>query len=259
MTNAIDDRAVIDPSARIAKNVTIGPFAIIGANVEIGEGTWVGPSAFIKGRTKIGRNNKIYQFASIGEDPQDKKYGGEDTALEIGDNNVFREFCTINRGTMQDRKCTTIGHNNLIMSYVHVAHDCVIKNYTILVNNASLAGHVIVDDYAILGGLTAIYQFCHIGAYSFVSGGSMVVKDVLPFTRVSGSYAEPFGLNIEGLRRRGFSEEVRSQLKQAYRIIYRQGLTAAQAVEKLEPMVAGCPEIQLFIDMLNAAKFGVTR
>lgn len=255
----IDPRAAIHPSAKIAEGVTIGPFSFIGENVEIGSGTWIGPHAVVRGRTKIGVHNKIYQFASVGEDPQDKKYQGEDTWLEIGDYNVIRECCTINRGTAQDKGITKIGDHNLLMAYVHIAHDCTIGNQTIFANNATLAGHVTVDDYVILGGFSAIYQFCHLGIHSFIASGALVEKDVLPFTRVSGAFAKPFGLNVEGLKRRGFSPAFRSYLKQAYRIAYRQGYTAEEAVTHLEPLVAECPEIQLFIDILKTAKHGICR
>lgn len=257
----IDERAIIDPSAKIAENVKIGPYAIIGKNVEIGEGCWIAPHAFIKGRTRIGRDNKFYQFCSIGEDPQDLKYQGEDTLLEIGDRNIFREYCTVNRGTVQDAGVTRIGDDNLLMNYVHIAHDCQIKNHVIFANNASLAGHVRIDDYVVLGGFSAIYQFCHLGEHSFIASGALVEKDVLPYTRVSGEdiFAKPFGLNVVGLRRRGFSEEKRALLKQAYRIVYREGLTTAAAIEKLETLRDVLPEVELFIEMLKTAKYGVLR
>lgn len=257
----IDERAVIDPSAKIAENVEIGPYAIIGPNVEIGEGTWIAPHAFIKGRTRIGRDNKIYQFSSIGEDPQDLKYQGEDTVLEIGDRNIFREFCTIDRGTTQDQGVTKIGNDNLFMNYVHVAHDCHIHNHIVFANNASLAGHVIVDDYVVLGGFSAVYQFCHLGEHSFISSGALVGKDVLPYTKVSGVdiFAKPFGLNVVGLRRRGFDAEKRMLIKQAYRSIYREGLTTEMVIPKLEAMREELPEVDLFIDMLKSARHGILR
>lgn len=257
----IDKTAIIDSTAKIADNVVINPYAIIGAEVEIDSGTWIGPHAVIKGPTKIGRDNKIFQFASIGEDPQDLKYQGEKTYLEIGDRNIFREFCTINRGTGDDRGTTTIGNDNLFMSYVHVAHDCVIANHTIFANNATLAGHVHVDDHVILGGFSAIYQFCHLGTHCFISGGSLVTKDVLPFVKVAGKdvYAKPFGLNIVGLQRRGFKPATRKLLKRAYKIIYQEGLTSAEAIEKLSPMIAECPEIELFMQSIQNAKHGIVR
>ncbi len=257
----IDERAVIDPSAKIADNVEIGPYAIIGKDVEIGEGTSIAPHAFIKGRTRIGRDNKFYQFCSIGEDPQDLKYNGEDTLLEIGDRNIFREFCTVDRGTVQDGGITRIGNDNLLMNYVHVAHDCHIHNHVIFSNNASLAGHVEIDDYVVLGGFSAVYQFVHLGEHCFISSGALVEKDVLPYTRVSGEdiFAKPFGLNVVGLRRRGFSAEKRTLIKRAYKTIYREGLTATSAIEKLETMRGELPEVELFIEMLKTAKYGVIR
>lgn len=257
----IDERAIIDPNAKIAEDVTIEPLAIIGAEVEIGAGTWIGSHAVIKGPTRIGQNNKIYQFASIGEDPQDISYNGEKTYLEIGDNNIIREFCTINRGTPKENCKTVIGNNNFIMSYVHIAHDCQIGNHTIIANNATLAGHVHVGDYAVLSGFAIIYQFCHLGAHCFLAGGSLVMKDVLPFTKVAGDdiYAKSFGLNSVGLRRRGFTADTRALLKRAHKIITREGLTLTEAIAKLQPMVKECPEIQAFIEMLKTTKHGIIR
>ena len=255
----IDKQAIVDKKAKIAKNVEISPFAVIGADVEIGSGTWVGPHAVIKGPTKIGCDNQIFQFASIGEDPQDLKYHGEKTTLEIGDRNTFREFCTVNRGTVQDQGITSIGNDNLFMNYIHIAHDCRVGSHTIFANNASLAGHVHVDDYVILGGFAAVYQFCHLGAHSFIMAASLITKDVLPFTKVSGMFAKPFGLNTIGLRRRGFSSETISLIKRAYKIVYRQNLTAKEAIEPLQDMVKSCPEISLYIDMLQNSKYGIIR
>jgi len=255
----ISPHAIIDPSAKIAKDVTIGPFAIIEANVEIGSGTQIGPNAYIKGPTRIGKDNKIYQFSSLGEDPQDEKYKGEATYLEIGDRNLIREFCTINRGTPKDIGVTRIGNDNLIMSYVHIAHDCQIGNHIVFANNVTLAGHVIVDDHVVMGGFAAIYQFCRLATQSFIAAGSLVEKDVPPYIRVAGSYAKPYGLNSIGLRRHGFSKETMASLKQAYRIIYRQNLTAQEAIEALHPLTETCSEINLFIEVLQQAKHGITR
>jgi UDP-N-acetylglucosamine acyltransferase len=255
----ISKQAVISPKAKVDERVTIGHFSVIGDDVEIGAGTWIGPHVVMKGSTRIGRDNKIFQFASIGEDPQDKKYQGEKTALEIGDRNVIREFVTLNRGTAQDIGTTRIGNDNLFMSYVHVAHDCQIGNNTIFVNNSSLAGHVKVEDYVILGGFSAIYQFCQLGMHSFIAGGALVIKDVLPYTRVAGSYAKPCGLNVEGLRRRGFTQEQRNLLKEAYRVVYRMGQTIPEAVSQLGTMRDRLPEVDNFIRILQTAKHGVTR
>lgn len=255
----IDSRTVIDPSARIADNVTIGPWSVIGPDVEIGEGTVIGPHVVIKGPTKIGRDNKIYQFASVGDDPQDKKYAGEKTRLEIGDRNIIRECATINRGTVQGGGVTRIHDDNLIMAYVHIGHDCTIGNNTIFSNNASLAGHVTVQDYAIMSGFSAVHQFAVVGAYSFIARATMVARDVLPYLFVCGHEATPYGLNTEGLKRRGFSPETIMKLRRAYKIIYRNGLSLQDAIVKLEEMVSECPEVQLMIDGLKNTVRGITR
>jgi len=257
----IDPRAVVDSRATIGVNVTISPYAIIGPEVEIGEGSWIGPHAVIKGPAKIGKFNKIYQFASVGEDPQDKKYQGEKTFLEIGDHNVIRECVTINRGTVQGGEKTSVGHYNLLMAYVHIAHDCEIQDHTIFANNASLAGHVKVESHAILSGFSMVYQYCVIGAYSFLAGGTGITKDVLPYLTVSGSArdAAVFGLNSVGLKRHGFSDETLNSLKQAYKIIFRQNLTVPQAVEQLQILVTECPEVQLLITALEKSERGITR
>jgi UDP-N-acetylglucosamine acyltransferase len=258
-SGVIDHRAIIHPTATIAANVQIGPWTIIGPDVEIGEGTWVGPHVVIQGPTKIGRDNKIYQFASIGEVPQDKKFQGEKTYLEIGDRNIVREFCTLNRGTAQDHSITRIGSDNLFMAYVHIAHDCVIGNHTIFANNASLAGHVQVGDYAILGGFSGVLQSCRVGAHSFASMGSMIAKDIPPFVKVSGYYAKPFGLNSVGIKRRGFTKETVSYLRRAYRIIYREGLTVVQALEQLKPLVRECPAVQDLVSFMETTVAGIVR
>lgn len=255
----IDKTAIIDETARIAKNVTIGPWSIVGADVEIGEGTWIGPHVVIRGSTKIGKDNKIFQFTSIGEDPQDKKYQGERTRLEIGDRNIIREFCTFNRGTVQDHGVTRIGDDNLFMAYVHIAHDCQVGNHTIFANNASLAGHVTVEDHAILGGFCGVFQSCRVGANSFASMGAMIDKDVPPFVKVSGYYAKPFGLNTVGLKRRGFEMQKIIELRRAYKTIYRKGLTVKQALIKLTEMVGHCPDVQMFIDFISGSERGIVR
>lgn len=255
----IHPTAIIDPSARLAANVHIGPYSIIGADVEIGEGTWIGPHVVIQGPTKIGKENKIYQFASLGEDPQDKKFQGEKTYLEIGDRNIIREFCTINRGTAQDKSITRIGNDNLLMAYVHIAHDCIVGNYTIFANNASLAGHVVVEDHAILSAFTGVFQACRIGKHSFSCANTVIEKDVPPFVKSSGYYAKPFGLNTVGMKRRGFAEETMLNLRRAYKTIYRNGLTVKEALKELHAMVAECPEIQLFIDFIQGSERGIIR
>lgn len=253
----IDKTAIIDASAKIATNVHIGPYSVIGPDVEIGEGTWIGPHVVIQGPTKIGRDNKIFQFSSVGEMPQDLKFRGEKTRLEIGDRNTIREFCTIHRGTTQDKSTTTIGDDNLFMAYVHVAHDCQIGNHTIFSNNASLAGHAIIEDYVTLGGFSGVFQRCRVGAHSFIATNSVVIKDVPPYVKVSGYYAKPYGLNTVGLQRRGFAEEALSQLRRAYKIIYRNGLTVTNAIEQLRKMETA--EVQQLVQFIEASNSGIVR
>src|SRR5438045_3317436 len=224
---SIHPTAIVDSAARIASDVEIGPYAVIGREVEIGAGSRIGPHTVVVGHTRLGTNNTISQFASIGDAPQDKKYGGEPTQLEIGNNNTIREFCTINRGTVQDAGVTRIGDDNWIMAYVHVAHDCTVGNHTIFANAASLAGHVKVDDYVILGGFTLVHQFCQIGAHAFTSMGSIINRDVPPYVTVAGNFAEPKGINSEGLKRRGFSPERIMTIKRGYKTLYKSGLALA--------------------------------
>lgn len=257
--SVIHPQAIIDPTAEIASGVTIGAFSIIGPNVVIDEGTWIGPHVVINGPTKIGKNNKIYQFASVGEAPQDKKYSGEPTRLEIGDNNVIRESVTISRGTVQDSGVTRVGNDNLIMAYAHIAHDCQVGNYTVFANSTSLAGHVHVDDYVIFGGFTLVHQFCRIGAYCFTAMGSAISKDVPPYLRVAGHMAKPYGLNKEGLKRRGFSPETIAELTGAYKTLYRSSLTLDQAIVRLDEKAAGNKEIKYFLDFIKASKRGIVR
>lgn len=255
----IDPRAVIDPKARIADGVTVGPFSVIGPDVEIGAGTWIGPHVVINGPTRIGRNNKIFQFASVGDAPQDKKYANEPTLLEIGDDNVIRECCTINRGTVQDAGATRIGNGNWIMAYVHIAHDCQIGNHTIFANSASLAGHVLVEDYAILGGFTLVHQFCRIGAHCFTAMNSVISKDVPPFVMVSGHMAEPHGLNTEGLRRRNMDPQSLKDLRHAYKVVYRSGKTVDQAVQALAELAQQNEAVHRFITFVRESRRGIVR
>lgn len=255
----IDSRAIVDPSAVVADDVEIGPWTIVGPGVEIGSGSVIASHVVLKGPTKIGANNKIYQFSSVGEDTPDMKYKGEPTWLVIGDNNVIREGVTIHRGTVQDRGETTIGDNNLLMAYVHVAHDAVIGNNCILVNNASVAGHVQVADWAILAGYTLVHQFCHIGAHSFCGYGSHISKDVPAYVTVNGQPAEAKTVNVEGLRRRGFSADAITAIRRAYKVIYRQGLTAEEALEKLREMEKDCAELGLLIESLETSTRGIVR
>lgn len=255
----IDKHALIDASAVIAENVSIGPFTIIGAGVEIGEGTWIGPHVVIKGPTKIGKDNKIFQFASIGDAAQDIRYNGEPTRLEIGDRNVFRECSTVHRGTVQSRGLTKIGNDNLFMAYTHVAHDCLIGNKTIFSNNASIAGHVTVGDYAYLGGMVGVHQFCAVGAHSFAAGGAVIFKDVPPFVTVSGYPAEAHGLNTVGLERRGYSTETIAALKRAYKVIFRQSFTIQEAISELHNMILATPEVKILSDFLLQSTRGIVR
>jgi len=255
----IHPTAVIDPAAELAEDVSVGPYSVIEANVTIGAGTDIGPHVVIKGTTRIGSQNRIFQFASIGEEPQDKKYAAEPTALEIGDRNTIREFVTLNRGTAQDDGVTRLGDDNWIMAYVHIAHDCRIGNETIFANNASLAGHVSVGDYAILGGFTLVHQFCQIGAYSLTAFGSGISKDVPPFVTVGGTPARAHGLNMEGLRRRGFPEESRKALRRAYRTLYRESLSLQDALAALREQAASCAEVGMLVEFLEQQSRGIVR
>ncbi len=255
----IDATAVVDPGAKLADGVAVGPYSIIGANVVIDSGTQIGPHVVIKGPTHIGKDNTIYQFASIGDAPQDKKYNGEPTRLEIGDRNTIREFVTINRGTVQDEGVTRLGDDNWIMAYVHIAHDCQIGNQTIFANNASLAGHVTIGDHVILGGFTLVHQFCTLGAHSLTAFGSGISMDVPPYVTVAGSPAKPHGLNMEGLRRRGFSPEARKTLKQAYRTLYRENLSLQDAISRLKEQVDGCAELGMLVSFLENQTRGIVR
>ncbi|UTW10291.1 acyl-ACP--UDP-N-acetylglucosamine O-acyltransferase [Marinobacterium rhizophilum] len=255
----IDSRAIVDASAKIASDVEVGPWSIIGPDVEIGEGTVIGPHVVIRGPSRIGRHNRIFQFSSIGEECQDKKYAGEPTRLEVGDYNVFREGVTVHRGTVQDQSLTRIGSHNLFMANTHVAHDCMVGDHVILANNAALAGHVHVGDHAILGGFTAVHQFCRIGAHVMCGAGSVVLKDIPAYVMATGNTATPHGINTEGLRRRGYSPEALRTLRQAYKVVFRQRLTLEQALEQLGQMRDGCPELQLLIDSLQASTRGIIR
>ncbi len=255
----IHSTAIIDPSALLGSNVKVGPYSIIDKGVEIADGCEIGPHVVIRGGTHIGKDTRIFQFSSIGEEPQDKKYVGEDTRLEIGERNVIRESCTINRGTSQDQGITKIGDDNWIMAYVHIAHDCNVGDNTILANNTSLAGHVAVGDYTILGGFTLVHQFCHIGAHSFSAMGSAIAKDVLPFVMVSGNGAKAYGLNSEGLKRRGFSAEELKNIKEAYRIIYRSGHTLEKAKDLLDELAACSDGVRSMRNFLDQVTRGIVR
>ncbi|HMW16440.1 MAG TPA: acyl-ACP--UDP-N-acetylglucosamine O-acyltransferase [Accumulibacter sp.] len=255
----IHPTAIIHPGARLGNKVSVGPYSIIGEFVEIGDNTVIGPHVVITGRTRIGRDNRIFQFCSLGEEPQDKKYAGEPTGLEIGDRNTIREFCTFNIGTAQDAGMTRIGDDNWIMAYVHIAHDCQVGNRTVFANNAQLAGHVHIDDWAILGGYTGVHQFCRIGMHTMTAVGTVVLQDVPPFVMAAGNTASPFGINAEGLKRRGFSPEALQALKRAYRTVYKSGLMLEEARGKLQEQVLDHPEIQPLLDFLAVSKRGIIR
>jgi UDP-N-acetylglucosamine acyltransferase len=255
----IHPTALIDPSAELAEGVEVGPYAIIGAEVQIGAGTRIGPHVVIKGPSRIGKDNHIFQFASVGEDPQDKKYQGEVTRLEIGDRNVIREFATLHRGTAQDQGLTRIGNDNLFMAYTHVAHDCVVGDGVIMANAASLAGHVHVDSFAILGGFSLVHQFCRIGQYSFSAMGSVISRDILPYVMVGGSPTKPRGINSVGLERRGFSPEAIRQIRKAYKTIYKSKLMLEEALQQLIEMADDTPEIQCMVDFIQQTGRSIIR
>ncbi|MBY4675654.1 acyl-ACP--UDP-N-acetylglucosamine O-acyltransferase [Marinobacterium arenosum] len=255
----IDSRAIIDPSAKLADDVQVGPWSVIGPDVEIGPGTVISSHVVIQGPTKIGAHNRIFQFASVGEECQDKKYAGEPTRLEIGDHNVIREGVTIHRGTVQDNGETIIGSHNLFMAYSHVAHDCVVGDHVIMANNASIAGHVHVGDWVILGGFTAVHQFCQVGAHAMTGAASLVLKDVPAYVMANGNSAEPHGINVEGLKRRGFSKTAIQVLRRAYKAVYREGLTVGQALERLRELAKHAPEVDLMIASLERSNRGIIR
>lgn len=257
MATAIHPTALVDAGARLGDNVEIGAYSVIGAGVEVGDGTWIGPHVVINGPTKIGRENRIFQFASLGEQPQDKKYAGEPTTLDIGDRNTIREFCTFNRGTIQDAGATRVGNDNWIMAYVHIAHDCQVGNQTIFANNAQLAGHVHVGDWAILGGFTVVHQFVRIGAHSMTAMGTILLQDLPPYVTASGNPSAPHGINSEGLKRRGFSVEAIAALKRAYKALYRNGLKLEEAMAQIA--AENLDEVMVLSDFLAAPGRGIIR
>lgn len=255
----IHPTAIVSEAASIADDVQIGPYSIIGDNVEIGRGTRIDSHAVVNGPTTIGEDNHIYQFASIGDDPQDKKYADEPTTLKIGDRNTIREFCTISRGTTQDKGETILGDDNWIMAYVHIAHDCVIGNKTIMANNATLAGHVHVGDWVIFGGFSGAHQFCKVGAHSFIGMYAGVNRDVPAYVTASGTPGAPRGINSEGLKRRGFSAEQIRNIKDAYRLVYRKGLKLSEAIDEIAERCESQPELQIFLDSLRSSDRGIIR
>jgi UDP-N-acetylglucosamine acyltransferase len=259
MTAGIHPTALIDPKARLAKDVEVGPYSIVGPQVEIGEGSRIGAHVVLDGRTRIGRNNRIFHFASIGGPPQDKKYGGEESTVDIGDGNTIREYVTINRGTALDKGATRVGDDNWIMAYVHFAHDCQVGSHTIFANACQLAGHVLVGDWAILGATTLVHQFVHIGAHAFTGMGSFLPQDLPPYVTAAGNTARPYGINSEGLKRRGFSAAAISGLKSAYRTLYRSGLGLEDARRELEAQAAACPEVRAILVFLQHSTRGILR
>ncbi len=255
----IHPQAIVDPSARVGANVTIGAFSVIGPDVEVGEGTWIGPHVVINGPARIGRDNRIHQFSSLGDAPQHLGYKGEPTRLEIGDRNIVREYCTFNRGTVAGGGVTRLGNDNFIMAYCHLAHDCHVGNNTIFANCASLAGHVTVGDFAVLGGFTVAHQFCRIGAYCMTALGAITFMDIPPYVMASGNPAEPHGLNLRGLKRRGFSDDAIDALRQAYKTLYKSKLKLSEAVERLEKAGKRFPEVQHFVEFIQASERGIIR
>lgn len=251
--------AIIDPSCTIADDVEIGPYTVIGANVTVGAGTIIASHVTINGITKIGKNNRIYQFSSIGEDPQDRKYAGETSYLEIGDNNEIREFTTIHRGTTQDKNITIIGSNNLFMAYTHVAHDCVIADNVILANAASLGGHVHIGNNVILGGFSIVHQFCHLGDFCFSAMGSAITKDVPPFVMIGGRPTKPHGINSVGLERQGFSKDSILHIKRAYKTLYKSGLKLTEATDQLTQRQEEQPELKLMVEFLANSNRSILR
>ena len=242
--------AIVDAAAELADDVTVGPYSVIGARVVLGAGCRVGPHAVILGPTRMGPGNEVWQFASIGDIPQDKKYGGEETLLEIGARNRFRECCTVNRGTVTGAVATRIGSDNLFMAYTHVAHDCIIGNHCVLANYAGLAGHVEIDDYVILGGYAGVHQFCKIGTHAFLANNAVATRDVPPYVMLAGAPGEPKGVNVEGLKRRGFPAEAIANIKSAYKVLYRSGLKLSEATDELTRRAATEPEVRAFVDFL---------
>jgi UDP-N-acetylglucosamine acyltransferase len=259
MSARIHPTAVVHPGARLAAEVEVGPYSVIGPQVEVGEASWIGAHVVIDGRTRIGRRNKVFHFASLGAPPQDKKYAGEETAVQIGDGNTIREYVTINRGTALDAGVTRLGDDNWIMAYVHFAHDCEIGNHTIFANACQLAGHVVVGDWAIFGATTLVHQHVHIGAHAFTGMGTYLPQDLPPYVTAAGNMARPYGINSEGLKRRGFSAETINGLKRAYRTLYRRGLALEEARRELEAQVAACREVRDILEFLTQSKRGIIR
>lgn len=255
----IHPTAIVHPGARLAPDVEVGPYTIIGPQVVVDEGTWIGSHVLLEGHLRIGPRNRIHPFASLGTAPQDKKYAGEDTGVEIGEGNTIREYVTIHRGTRQDVGVTRLGNDNWIMAYVHFAHDCQIGNHTVFANACQLAGHVTVGDWAIFGATTLVHQFVHVGAHAFTGMGTYLAQDLPPYVMAAGNMARPYGINSEGLKRRGFSPASINGLKRAYRTLYRRGLGLQEARRELENQVTDCAEVGYLLDFLSSSKRGIIR
>lgn len=259
MATNIHPSAIVAAGAKLGDNVSVGPFSIIGEHVEIGDNTWVGPHVVIEGHTSIGRDNRFFQFCSIGAINQDKKYKGEPTRVEIGDRNTFRESCTVHIGTTQDKRVTRVGNDNWVMAYVHIAHDCIVGNNTTFANCAQLAGHVEVGDWAVLGGFSGVHQFCKIGAHVMTAVGSVILQDIPPYVMAAGNTATPFGINAEGLKRRGFTAPQLQAIKRAYRTLYRSGLSLDEAKDKLREAAGKEAVVQPLVDFLDQSQRGIIR
>jgi UDP-N-acetylglucosamine acyltransferase len=255
----IHPTALVHSGAKLEQQVEVGPYAVIGEHVEIGSGTSIGSHTVVTGHTRIGRNNRIFHHSVLGERPQDKKYAGEPTRLEIGDGNMIREFCTLNTGTAQDVGVTRLGDDNWVMAYVHLAHDSQVGSHTILANMVTLAGHVTIHDHVVLGGGTMVHQFCRVGAHAFTAGGSIVLRDVPPFVIASGNSAQPHGINVEGLKRRGFGTDAIEEIRRAYKTLYKSGLALEEAKAALREQAASCKELDVFVEFLDSSKRSIIR
>lgn len=259
MSAAIHHTAIVDAGAQLGADVRIGPYAVIGPDVAIGDGCEIGAHAVIHGPTRIGRHNRIHAHAVLGGDPQDKKFKGERTELVVGDGNVIREFCTLNRGTGDGGGVTRIGDDNWILAYVHIAHDCQVGSHCVFSNNAALAGHVIVEDFVVLGGYSLLHQFCRVGAHAFTAMGAKINADVPPYVLVGGNYAQPRGINAEGLRRRGFGNEQVRAIRRAYKALYANGLSLADAKAELAAIAAEVPEVGAMVEFIDRSERSLLR
>ena len=259
MTSRIHPTALVADGARLAADVEVGAYSIVGPQVSVGEGSWIGAHVVLDGHLRLGRRNRIFHFASLGAAPQDKKYAGEPTTVEIGDGNTIREYVTINRGTAQDAGATRLGDDNLLMAYVHLAHDCQVGSHTVFANCTQLAGHVVIEDWVILGGFTGVHQHVRVGAHSFTGIGTHLTQDLPPYVTAAGEEGRPFGLNNNGLKRRGFGADAIAALKRAYRTLYRSGLSLAEAKRELEKQAAASPEVRRFLDFIQASRRGIIR